>query len=110
MSKVWQRFGGVLFYSIPGINNFIKGIHFFKNLIMKKSLLISCIVLFFLSCNPDSKSDTSTTPASATENAAGIQNVNGNLPDTTNTIDIGTHQPNEIRGTDSLKMDTLKKQ
>lgn len=77
---------------------------------MKKSIAILCSALFLFSCNSDSKSDTSTTPAAGTENAVGIENVNGNIPDTTNTIDIGTHQPNEIRGTDSLKMDTLKKQ
>lgn len=76
---------------------------------MKKSLAIIGLTLFLFSCNSDTKSDTSTTPAAGTENAVGVQNVNGNIPDTTNTIDIGTHQPNEIRGTDSLKMDTLKK-
>ncbi|MDQ6763222.1 MAG: hypothetical protein M3015_11425 [Bacteroidota bacterium] len=76
---------------------------------MKKSLLILGITLFLFSCNSDSKSNTSTTPAAGSENAVGVQNVNGNLPDTTNTIDIGTHQPNEIKGNDSLLMDTLKK-
>lgn len=77
---------------------------------MKKPLAILTITLFLFSCNSDNNNDTSTEPAAASENPVGIQNVNGNLPDTTNTIDIGTHQPNEIRGTDSLRMDTLKKQ
>ncbi len=76
---------------------------------MKKSLLISCIALFLFSCNSDDKKDASDQPAAAGENAVGVENVNGNIPDTTNTIDIGTHQPNQIKGNDSLKMDTLKK-
>lgn len=109
MRKVWQRFGGVLFYNIPGTKNLL-GRLLFLNFIMKKSLLISCITLVLFSCSSDSKSDTSSTPAAGTENSVGVKNVNGNIPDTTNTINIGTHQPNEIRGSDSLKMDTLKKQ
>lgn len=76
---------------------------------MKKSLLILCFALFLFSCNSDSKTETSTTPAAGDENAVGVQNVNGNIPDTTNTIDIGTHQPNQIKGNDSLRVDTLKK-
>lgn len=76
---------------------------------MNKYIAIMCSALFLLSCNSDGKSDTSTEPASDAESTIGVQNVNGNIPDTTNTINIGTHQPNEIRGTDSLNMDTLKK-
>lgn len=77
---------------------------------MEKSLAIICITLFLFSCNSDNKNDTSTQPAASGENRVGVENVNGNMPDTVNTIDIGTHQPNEIKGSDSLKTDTLKKQ
>ena len=77
---------------------------------MKKSIAILCTAIFLFGCNSDNKSDKSKEPAAASENPVGVQNVNGNIPDTTNTIDIGTHQPNEIKATDSLKMDTPKKQ
>ncbi|MEO8110528.1 MAG: hypothetical protein ABI594_10865 [Ginsengibacter sp.] len=76
---------------------------------MKKSLTIICITLFLFGCNSDNKSDTTKEPAAAGENRVGVENVNGNMPDTVNTIDIGTHQPNDITA-DSLKMDTSKKQ
>ncbi len=40
-----------------------------------------------------------------TENPADIQNVNGNIPDTTNAIDIGTHKKDSAvtTGKDSTK-------
>ncbi len=75
---------------------------------MKKYFPILCIILFFFSCNSaDKKKDESIKTDSKSESAVGVQNVNGNIPDTTNTINIGTHKPNE--GSDSLSKDSLKK-
>ena len=72
---------------------------------MKKSLPLLLITLCFLSC---SNSDTKDKKDAKDESSVGVQNVNGNIPDTTNAINIGTHKPNEIEG-DSTKKDSLKK-
>ena len=64
-----------------------------------------CIVFF--SCNSGSKNDSIKTD-SKSESAVSVQNVNGNIPDTVNTINIGMHKPNDIEG-DYLKKDSLKK-
>lgn len=51
-----------------------------------KKLLFGLIVLSFAACNSDSNS--STTEDTTITNVSGIDNVNGNIPDTTNTISI----------------------
>ncbi len=55
---------------------------------MKKTFF-ALLVLVFVSCNNDSNSssDEETTDTTIT-NVSGIDNVNGNIPDTTNTISI----------------------
>jgi len=52
---------------------------------MKKTFF-ALLVLFFVSCNNDSKSSTS--EDTTVTNISGVENVNGNIPDTTNTISI----------------------
>lgn len=78
---------------------------------MKNFFIATAFVFALAGCASDSetkKEDGTDTPSSS-ENAVGVQNVNGNIPDTVNTIDIGTHQPNAIAGSDSLAADSLKK-
>ena len=48
-----------------------------------KKLIFILFVLPIFSCNSDKKKD-----APASENLQGVQNVNGNIPDTTNAINI----------------------
>ncbi len=52
---------------------------------MKKTFF-ALLVLVFVSCNNDSKSSTS--EDTTVTNISGVENVNGNIPDTTNTISI----------------------
>ena len=55
---------------------------------MKAGLIVSSLatVLFFSSCN----NGTDETDEPQTYDEVGVPNVNGNMPDTTNTISIGT--------------------
>ena len=63
---------------------------------MKKILFIIAISAINFSC--ESKEEA--TPGD-TKNPAGVQNVNGNIPDTTNAIDLSTSK--DSASTDSLK-------
>ena len=65
---------------------------------MKKLLIIIAASAFIFSCS--SKEEEST---EETKNEVGVQNVNGNIPDTTNSIDLSTSK------TDSVTTDSLKK-
>ena len=68
-----------------------------------KKILFAAFVLVLASCNNDSEgsSDTDTTVT----NVSGVENVNGNIPDTTNTISIeGSSEPT------NTKVDSLQKQ
>lgn len=51
-----------------------------------KKIFFGLIVFAFVACNNDSES--STTPDTIENKTTVIDNVNGNLPDTTNTIEI----------------------
>jgi hypothetical protein len=66
---------------------------------MKKIVVIALSVVMF-SC---SSNDKKTTEESKTPNEAGVQNANGNIPDTTNAINLSTHK------TDTTQKDSLKK-
>ena len=60
---------------------------------MKKTIGVLAIAWMFTACTSDNDmkyKETDKTDAK-TENPVGIQNVNGGIPDTVNTIDIGTH-------------------
>ncbi len=74
---------------------------------MKKSLPFLSVMVILFGCASDNdlkNTDTETTEVKS-ENPVGIQNVNGNIPDTINTIDIGTHKKdtNLVTRTDSAK-------
>lgn len=62
---------------------------------MKNAIGFFVLVLMFMSCTSDNDMNYKETDKKEikTENPVGIQNVNGGIPDTVNTIDIGTHQP-----------------
>ena len=66
---------------------------------MKKTLVIIIFPLFVLSCNSHKKN----TQDEKSQNEVGIQNVNGNLPDTTNAINLSTHKKDSSAVKDSLK-------
>ena len=53
---------------------------------MKKTLMIASSLLFIISCTSN---DSKTTEASKSNNEVGVQNPNGNIPDTTNAINLG---------------------
>ncbi len=62
----------------------------FHHILMEMRILFFALTIFaFTACNNDnnSSSDEETTDTTIT-NVSGIDNVNGNIPDTTNTISI----------------------
>jgi hypothetical protein len=56
-----------------------------------KKIFFGLIVFVVASCNNDSENDTSAD--TTVNNTSGVENVNGNLPDTTNTIMIDGGTP-----------------
>ncbi len=73
---------------------------------MKKSMGFLTMAFFFIGCNSDNDMKYKDTDKKEvkTENPVGIQNVNGNIPDTTNTIDIGNSKKDTtIKAEDSPK-------
>ena len=54
---------------------------------MKRMMLIIGLVSFILGC---SSSDKKKTDDTKTDTQTGVQNVNGNIPDTTNAIQLST--------------------
>ena len=72
---------------------------------MKKSIGLLTLVSLLTSCNSDNdmKYKDTDKKEEKTENPVGIQNVNGNIPDTTNTINIGTSKKDTAIKKDSLR-------
>ncbi len=62
---------------------------------MKNIIGFFVLVLILISCTSDNDMKYKDTDKEEvkSQNPVGIQNVNGGIPDTINTIDIGTHQP-----------------
>ncbi|MDQ3682552.1 MAG: membrane lipoprotein lipid attachment site-containing protein [Bacteroidota bacterium] len=56
-----------------------------------KKILFGLIVFVLAACNNNSESTTITD--TTVSNTSGVENVNGNLPDTTNTITIDGGKP-----------------
>ncbi len=74
---------------------------------MKRCFAILSFTIVFCSCASDNdmKNSDKKEVDEKTENQVGVPNVNGNIPDTTHSIDIGTHKTDTtiIPGTDSMK-------
>lgn len=56
---------------------------------MKKLFILYVLSISFLACN-NNKSNSKAGEKVEPYNKAGVQNVNGNIPDTTNAIDLST--------------------
>lgn len=56
-------------------------------------------IAIICSCNNDKKKVEET----ETNDKVGVPNVNGNIPDTTNAIDLTTHKDSATKKTDSVK-------
>lgn len=77
---------------------------------MKKAIGLLGMVLIFASCHSDNDmhykdTESGVSKEAKSENTAGgVDNVNGGIPDTTNTINIGTHKKDTamVSGKDSL--------
>ncbi len=68
---------------------------------MKKILFIIALSPVFFSCTSNNKK---INESSGTTNQTGVQNVNGNIPDTTNTINLSTHKKDTVHSAkDSVK-------
>ena len=60
---------------------------------MKKLFIaLSAFSISFFACNSNNKSNSKAGEKVEPYNKAGVQNVNGNIPDTTNTIDLSTEK------------------
>jgi hypothetical protein len=68
---------------------------------MKKIFVATTIVSLFFSCTSSDKKNT--TEDSKSQNEVGVSNVNGNLPDTTNAINLSTHKKDS-----SIKKDSIR--
>ena len=65
-----------------------------------KKIFIAAIVLILISC----QSNETTTEDTKNNNQVGVPNVNGNIPDTTNTINLSTQKKDTvINSKDSLR-------
>jgi hypothetical protein len=68
---------------------------------MKRMMLIIGLVSVVWGCNSNDKKKTDDTK---TDIQVGVQNVNGNIPDTTNVMKLSTHKKDSTgMGTDSVK-------
>ncbi|HEV2831956.1 MAG TPA: hypothetical protein VGW31_08240 [Hanamia sp.] len=59
---------------------------------MKKLFILYVLSISFFACNSNNKSNSKAGEKVEPYNKAGVQNVNGNIPDTTNTIDLSTEK------------------
>jgi hypothetical protein len=68
---------------------------------MKKVVIMSIITSVIFSCSSNDKK--STTNDSKNNNEVGVPNVNGNIPDTTNAINLSTHKKDSSATKDSAR-------
>ncbi|MGN6163268.1 MAG: hypothetical protein ACTHOF_01905 [Flavisolibacter sp.] len=76
-----------------------------------KSFLFFCLVFFFVSCS-DGTTTTTTTDSNGSSNAVTpLENVNGNIPDTINSVTPGTVKKgiDSTYAKDSTARDSTKK-
>ena len=68
---------------------------------MKRMMLIIGLISVILGCNSNDKKKTDDTK---TDIQVGVQNVNGNIPDTTNAINLSNHKKDSTgMNADSVK-------
>ena len=67
---------------------------------MKKLFFIIALFPVIFSCTSNNKK---TTEDSKSPSEVGVQNANGNLPDTSNAINLSTHKKDTVQSTDSIK-------
>jgi hypothetical protein len=57
---------------------------------MKKLFILCAVSISLLSCNSNNKSNSKAGEKVEPYSKVGVENVNGNIPDTTNAIDLST--------------------
>jgi hypothetical protein len=72
-----------------------------------KKILFGLLVFTLAACNNNSESTTITD--TTVSNTTGVENVNGNIPDTTNTITIDGGKPETTPDTSLNSRDTIRK-
>lgn len=87
-----------------------------KKSITKLSVIVVAMSIFYVSCKSDNdmhyKNKEHDEEEMEAPNTVGIQNVNGNIPDTTNTVDISTpgiRDTLNVQGMDRRKNAEMKK-
>ncbi len=68
---------------------------------MKKVVFITLITSVIFSCSSNDKK--TTTDDTKNSNQVGVPNVNGNIPDTTNAINLSTHKKDSATSKDSVR-------
>ena len=68
---------------------------------MKKILFLALSAMIFSCASKEEK--TTGEKADSTKNEAGVQNVNGNIPDTTNAINLSTNKKDTLQSPDTIK-------
>ena len=63
-------------------------------------MFIIGVICVMAGCNSGDKKKAGETK---TDNPVGVENANGNIPDTTNSINLTTHQKDSTKHTDSVK-------
>lgn len=64
---------------------------------MKKFCLIFSTACIFLACNSNKKSNEKVGEDIEPYRQVGVQGVNGNIPDTTNSIDLSTNKVDSLK-------------
>lgn len=68
---------------------------------MKKAVIISVATFVIFSCTSNDKK--TTTDDTKNSNQVGVPNVNGNIPDTTNSINLGANKKDSATTKDSAR-------
>lgn len=67
-----------------------------------KKISIALLVFVLAACGNNNKTENKSATDTTTNNTTGVENVNGNLPDTTNTITIDGGTPKKTTPGDTL--------
>lgn len=69
---------------------------------MKKTIFMAALASVLVSCNSGGNNNTTDEDAASRNPTPGIQNANGNLPDTSNAMGLSTSDSTVRHGHDSL--------